>query len=77
MLCYLYLSILIYHPSLSYLQTLYQNENKFLQGNFLIKPLDITDPKNNLNNPPLNLEAQENFLNSGDLPFYLVHQTSL
>ena len=43
-----------------------ENENKFLQGNFLIKPLDITDPKNNLNNPPLNLETQENFLNSGD-----------
>ncbi|MBJ25211.1 MAG: hypothetical protein CMC91_03630 [Flavobacteriaceae bacterium] len=43
-----------------------ENENKFLQGNFLIKPLDITDPKSNLNNPPLNLESQEKFLNSGD-----------
>ena len=43
-----------------------ENENNFLQGNFLINPLDITDPKSNLNNPPLNLESQEKFLNSGD-----------
>ncbi len=43
-----------------------ENEKKFLQGNFLNKPLDMTDPKSNLENPPLNIESQENFLNSGD-----------
>ena len=41
-------------------------ENKFLQGDFLKKPLDMTDPKNDLTNPPINLQGQENFLNPGD-----------
>ena len=41
-------------------------ENENPQENREQTPQDITNPKSNLNNPPLNLESQEKFLNSGD-----------
>ena len=41
----------------------------FLEGVFSKNPLDITDPKNDLNNPPIDIEKQEKFLSPGD--YYL------
>ena len=42
-------------------------ESPFLKGDFLNKPLDISSPKNN--NPKINMENQERFLDPGD--YYL------
>ena len=42
-------------------------ESPFLKGDFLNKPLDISSPKNN--NPNINMENQERFLDPGD--YYL------
>lgn len=42
-------------------------ESPFLKGDFLNKPLDISAPKNN--NPKINMENQEKFLDPGD--YYL------
>ena len=44
-------------------------QSPYLSGDFLKKPLDITDPSLNKEGPSINMEEQEKFLDPGD--FYL------
>jgi hypothetical protein len=44
-----------------------EEESPFLKGNFLEKPLDMTDPNLNEKGPNINMEDQEKFLNAGDI----------
>jgi hypothetical protein len=42
-------------------------ESPYLRGDFLKKPLDMTDPSLNDRGPTINMEEQEKFLNPGDI----------
>lgn len=42
-------------------------ESPYLKGDFMEKPLDMTDPSLNEKGPEMNMEEQEKFLNSGDI----------
>jgi len=42
-------------------------ESHYLRGDFLKKPLDMTDPSLNDRGPTINMEEQEKFLNPGDI----------
>jgi len=42
-------------------------ESPYLRGDFLKKPLDMTDPSLNDKGPTMNMEEQEKFLNPGDI----------
>jgi hypothetical protein len=42
-------------------------ESPYLKGDFLEKPLDMTDPKLDDDGAKINMEEQENFLNPGDI----------
>ncbi len=42
-------------------------ESPYLKGDFLEKPLDMTDPKLDDNDSKINIEEQEKFLNPGDI----------
>jgi len=42
-------------------------ESPYLKGDFLKKPLDMTDPSLNDKGPTINMEEQEKFLNPGDI----------
>jgi hypothetical protein len=42
-------------------------ESPYLRGDFLKKPLDMTDPSLNDKGPTINMEEQEKFLNPGDI----------
>lgn len=42
-------------------------ESPYLKGDFLNKPLDMTDPSLNEKGPTINMEEQEKFLNPGDI----------
>ena len=51
-------------------KTLFQppeEEIPYLKGNFLDKPLDMTDPKLDNKGPKINMEDQEKFLNAGEI----------
>jgi hypothetical protein len=42
-------------------------ESPYLRGDFLKKPLDMTDPSLNDRGPTINMKEQEKFLNPGDI----------
>lgn len=44
-----------------------QEESPYLRGDFLNKPLDMTDPSLENEGPKMNMENQEKFLNPGDI----------
>jgi len=44
-----------------------QEESPYLKGDFMEKPLDMTDPSLNEKGPKMNMEEQEKFLNPGDI----------